>query len=805
MGVLRDAMRAALRGAAARPGFAVLVVLTFAVGIGVNTAIFTVADASLRRGLPYPEPDRLMALFETRARRDFERTEASFPNYLDWRASLRSYDGIGAYNTRSFTLSGAGGAETIRSGLALGDFFRILGARPALGRLIEPRDESPAAERVAVLTNATWRSRFDGNPGVLGKKLTIDGQPAVIVGVLSSEFAFGPTGGPDLWMATRPEGGMRERRNLHWNNVVARLAPGVTREQAQAEATALAGRLAAAYPDANEGGGILIVPLGDEILGKVRPILLLLVCAAALVLLIACTNIANLLVARQLARGKELAVRAALGAKGSHLIALLTTEALLYALVGGALGVLLALWALDALVAAVPDAVLKQMPFLAGARIDVAALLLTFIMAVATGLAVGVVSALRAARPDLADVLRADGRASADPRRSRLRDALVVSEVALAFVLLAGAGLVARSLLEVLAVDPGFDARDLVTARINLPDAYDDARAVAAHDAIVARLAVLPGVRGAGSTNILPLGEGANTIRFVVDGRRPPPGQLEPEANIRDISPGYFAAMGIALREGRAFGPADRPESEHVVIVNKTLADRLFPRGALGQSIVFTFAPTEKPRRIVGVVGDELLGPLDQLPRPTVYMPYVQGPNAGISLVVRGAVSGNDIARAVRQYDADIPISDVATMEERMARAPWMFVRRFPALLVGAFAGLALLLTAIGIYGVLSYTVRQRTHEIGIRRAVGADRLHILHLVIGRSAALVGTGVIVGLVCALAGARLVSSLLFGVSPWDPTTLVAVAVGLLLIGLLASWPPARAALRVDPMEALRQSA
>ncbi|HKE19999.1 MAG TPA: FtsX-like permease family protein, partial [Kofleriaceae bacterium] len=520
---------------------------------------------------------------------------------------------------------------------------------------------------------------------------------------------------------------------------------------------------------------------------------------------IACANIANLLVARQLARGKELAVRAALGAKGGHLIALLTVESLLHALVGGAVGLVFALWALDALVAAVPDAVLQQMPFLAGARIDGAALAVTFAIAVATGLAVGVVSALRAARPDLAGVLKADGRASSDPRRSRLRDALVVSEVALAFVLLAGAGLVARSLFQVLAVDPGFDARDLVTARITLPDAYDDARAVAAHDEIVGRIAALPGVRGAASTSILPLGVGAVTIRFVIDGRPPPPGQLEPEANIRDISPGYFATMGIALREGRAFTAADRAGGEEVVIVNQTLADRLLPDGAVGQRIRFTFAPTQKPRRIVGVVADERLGPLDQLPRPAVYMPYVQGPNAGISLVVRGAVGGNDIARVVRGFDADIPVSDVGSMEERVARAPWMFVRRFPALLVGAFAGLALLLTAIGIYGVLSYTVRQRTHEIGIRRAVGADRSHILHLVVGRAAALVGTGVLVGLVCALAGARLVSSLLFGVSPWDPTTLVAVAVGLLVIGLVASWPPARAALRVDPMEALRQSA
>jgi putative ABC transport system permease protein len=456
----------------------------------------------------------------------------------------------------------------------------------------------------------------------------------------------------------------------------------------------------------------------------------------------------------------------------------------------------------------VPDLVLQRMPFLAGARIDALALAVAFALSLGAGLGVGVIGALRAARPELGNVLKADGRATSDPSRTRLRDALVVAEVALAFVLLAGAGLVGRSLLHVLAQDPGFDPEQLVTARIALPQSYADedddqgTRVIAAHDQIVARVGALPGARSAASTNILPLGEGGNTIRFVVEGRPPPPGELEPEASIREVSPGYFETLGVRLREGRALERGDRAGGEQVLVVNQTLADRHFPGGAVGKHVVFTFAPTEKPRRIVGVVADEQLGPLDADPKPAVYTPFAQGPNSMMSLVVRGSMRGHDIARAVKQFDATIPVFEVETMEARIAAAPWMFVRRFPALLVGGFAVVALLLTVIGIHGVLSYTVRLRTHEIGIRRAVGAGRTHIGRLVIGRAAALVGTGVALGLAGALVGARPLSSLLSGVSPWDPVTFGAVAGLLLVIGLLASWPPTRAALRVDPMEALR---
>jgi len=805
MQTLRDGLRTTWRGAAARPGFALLVIVTFAVGIGANTAIFTVADATLRRGLPYPEPDRLVAVFETRGVQDFDRMEASYPNYLDWRASMRSYDGIAGYNDRSYTLATERGVEMVSAGFALGDFFRVLGVRAELGRLLEPGDEAPAAGRVAVLSYGAWQSRFAGDRGVVGRGLTLGGEPVTIVGVLPSTFAFGLVEDPVVWLAARPEGDPRERRNLHWVNVIARLAPGVTAEQAQTEATAIAARLAAEYPDANRASGALIAPLSDEILGKARPIMVLLLCAAGLVLLIACANIANLLLARQTTRTKELAIRAALGASRGHLIALLTIEALVHALAGGALGVLLAMWSLDGILGTVPGTVLHGMPFLAGARLDAVALAVTTALSFATGLGVGVVSATRAARPELADMLKREGRgASTDPRRGRLRDALVVSEVALAFVLLAGAGLVARSMLEVLAVDPGFDPHQLVTARVILPESRygDDARAVAAHDEILARLAALPGARGAASVSRLPLGDGGNTIRYLPEGRPPAVDGLEPEANIREVSSGYFETMGVLVLDGRPFDSSDRDGAEQVVIINQTLAGREYPGGAVGKHLTFTFAPTQRPRRIIGVVGDEHLGPLDVAPLPAVYAPFAQDPNPGISFAVRGGVRGEQIARVIRELDPSIPVFDVQTMEQRMEQAPWMFVRRFPAMLVGGFAAIALLLTAIGIYGVLSYTVRQRTHEIGIRRAIGAGQRQILRLVVGRAAVLAAVGLAIGLAGALAGARLLSSLLFGVAPWDPATFIVVGCGLLATALLSSWLPARAALRVHPAEALR---
>jgi len=799
-----DALRAALRGAVARPGFSAVLLLTLAVGIGANTAIYTVADATLRRGLPYPEPDRLVALFETRGEGDFSQMEASYPNFADWRASARSFSALAGFGPRQALLTGAAGLEQVQTAKVLGDFFVALGTRAILGRTLTAADDAENAPPVVVLSHAAWRTRFGADPLVVGARLTLDGKPTTIVGVLEPSFAFAPAQNADFWLPARPTDALFVRRNLHWVNVIGRLAPGASADQARAEMGALVHGLAAAYPDANKGAGVRIVPLADIVLGRARPIVLLLLGAVGLVLLIACANAANLLLARQTSRQKELAVRAALGASRGQLVLLLTVEATVYTLVAGALGVFLALWCVDLLVGSVPPSVLASMPYLAVARVDASALAVTFALALITGVAVGVTVALRAARPDLSDVLKEEGRGTGGPRRGRLRDALVVAEVALAFMLLAGAGLVARSLLAVLAVNPGFEIRGLFTATIKLPDAGypEDPQQMLAQNELLRRIEALPGVRSAGLINILPLGSGYNTIRFVVDGRPLAPGALEPEANIRSVSDGYFATMGVALVDGRYFDRRDGPATEPAIIVNRTLADRHFPGGAVGQHIRFTFAKDQPLRRIVGVVGDEKLGPLDVAPRPALYVSYGQSPSTFMGLVVRGTIDATTARNAVAGLDPTIAFYDVAMMEDRVARAPWMFVRRFPALLVGAFALLALVLTAVGIYGVLSYTVRQRTHELGIRRAIGAPATHIFGLVLGRGAALAAFGLLIGLAGALAAARLLGSLLFGVAPWDPLTLATVGAGLLTVSLVASWLPARAAVRVDPMEALR---
>jgi putative ABC transport system permease protein len=808
MRTLRDALRAALRGAAARPAFAAVVVLTLAIGIGANTAIFTVADATLRRGLPYPDPDALVTIQETRARDGFERLEASYPNFLDWKLQARAFTALAGYGRREMLLTTATGADLVAGARTSPELFPILGARAQVGRLLGPEDERPDAPAVAVLSHAAWRSRFGGDAGVVGRTISLDEGPVTIVGVLAPGFVFAPVSDAVAFLPLRPEGDLLTRRNLHWVDVVGRLAPGRTLAEGRAELAAIAAGLAAAHPDANEGGGVHVAPLADLVLGKARQIVVFLLAAVGLVLLIACANAANLLLVRQTGRQQELAVRAALGASRAQLVALLTVEAVGYALAAGLCGVVLALWGVDLLVGAVPATLRGELPFLVAARVDAVALAVTFGLSLLTGVAVGVTTALRGARGDVADSLKDDGRASGGRATGRLRDALVVSEVALAFVLLAGAGLVGRSLLAVLATDPGFRLGGVVTAQVRLPERKyrENADRVAAHAELLRRVEALPGVTGAATVNTLPLSSGGNTVRYVVVGREVAPGALEPEANLRRASAGYFRALGVPLVAGRFFDGRDGAEGERVLLVNETLARQEFgsAAAAVGKELRFTYAADQPPRRVVGVVGDVRLGPLDAGAAPALYNAYDQSPGRAMSLVVRGPVTADTLRRTIAGLDAEIAVYDVATIEERVARAPWMFVRRFPALLVGLFGAIALGLTAVGIYAVLSYTVRQRRHEIGIRRAVGAREGQIVGMVVRQALALAAIGLALGLAGALAAARLLSSLLYGVSPWDPVVLVAVGGGLLLVGVIASALPALAASRVDPMEALRRA-
>ncbi len=801
MRTLLGDVRYALRGLLKKPGYSAIVILTLALGIGANTAIFSVADATLRRGLPYPEADRLVAIWETRPRDDGGQLELSWPNYLDLRARQRSFSETAGYYTRGVSLAGARGSELVHAGHVTGAFFEVLGTPVAVGRALAAGDTRLDAPAVAMVTHGFWQRRHGGDPALLGQTIEVNGTPTTIVGILPPSFAFAPFSEAELVVPARPDGSFAARRNLHWLQVVGRLAPGVTIEAARAEVGEIARALSVENPETNKGGGAHVLPLADQILGKVRPILWVLLAAVGLVLLVACANVANLVLARQAGREKELAIRAALGASRARLFALLTVDSLVHAMLAGAAGTLVAVWGVDALIGAIPAPILASMPYLAGARVDLAALGFALVVAFVSGLAVGVLPALRASRPDLHDRLKEEGRGTPGRARGRLRDALVVAEVALAFVLLAGAGLVTRSLWSVLSVNPGFDASGLTAAQLLLPDALakDAEHARATRAAVLARVAALPGVEGVSTVNMLPVGDGGNTIRFVVEDKPPPPGVLEPEGNIRTVGHDYFSLMRVPLTAGRFF---DADERENTVIVNRRLAEQLFDGDAVGKRIVFTFAADQPAREIVGVVGNEHLGPLDRAARPAVYVPASRAGAQSFSLVVRGPVQADALVRAVAEIGASIAVHGVSTMSDRIERQPWMFVRRFPAILVAAFAALALALATIGIYGVLAVTVRQRTHEIGIRRAVGAQGHHIAGMLLGRSAVLAGLGVAIGLAVALATMHLLGSLLFGVSPSDPLTLAAAGLLLLLVSLVASWLPARGAMAIDPLEALR---
>ncbi len=804
--LLRD-VRYALRGLLSRPGFAAVVVLTLALGLGVNTAIFSVVDATLIRSLPYRDPDRLVMVNETRPRDDFSQFEASYPNYLDWRA--RGHIGeLGGYGRNGAILATPNGSELIPTGVATSTFFGVLGVAPSLGRGFVPAEEQPGAAPVVVLTDAAWRARFGGDPQIVGRSVTLDGAPTTVVGVLPPGFTFAPVGRVEAWVPVPSSGPLRERRNLHWLNVVARLAPGVDCDAASREMSRIAGTLATEHPDTNAGNDALARPLRDVILGNVRPIVLLLLAAVGLVLLIACANVANLLLARSATRRKEIAVRAALGASRARLVRQLVTESAILALAGGAVGVVLAMWGVDLLMATIPDAVRAQMPYLAETRVDAVVLVASASLALATGVLVGLLPALRASNADIEGGLRDDSRATTG-RGRRFRDGLVAGEVAIAFVLLAGAGLVSRSLARVLDTDPGFDPKGLLTFRVLMPpDKYDkDEVVIAAEERARARLAALPGVAGVAVTSGLPLAGGGNTIRFILDGEVRDSGARDREANIREVSANYFGTMKIPVASGRAFDARDRQGSPEVVIVNRALARVMFPGSdPLGRRITFTFAKDQPPRQIVGVVGDEKLAALDAPATPIVYLPFAQDAASGFSFAVRSAGDPTALAAAARaavtEIDSTIPIFALQTMDAMVQGSPAMFLRRFPVLVGGAFAALALLLAVVGVYGVVSYSVTERTREMGIRRAIGAQAGDIRALVVRQALIPVAVGIAAGIPVALALSRVWKGLLYETNAADPLTLAAAALLLAVVASAAGLVPARRAARVDPMEAMR---
>lgn len=804
-------LRYALRVLAKSPGFAVVGILTLALGIGANTAIFSVVYAALLRPLPYYQPERILTLGETRSQtplKDEEVANTSYPDYIDWTQQAKSFESLGGYQGDQFIYAGAGDPETLEGGQVTANFFATLGVKPSLGRDFLPGEDRANGPKLAMVSHAFWQERLGSNRAAVGQTLKLDGDSYTIVGVLPKEFEFAPLNSPPIWVPINPIDALT-RRNLRWMIIVGRLKTGVTSSEAHSEMNTINARLAAAYPQQNSSVQIVMGTLRGRIIGKVQPLLLTLLGAVTFVLLIACANVASLSLARGADRRREIAVRMALGAGKHELIRQFLTESLLVALAGGGLGLLCSQWGVQLMLAIVPKDELAAMPYLKAAQIDPAVLAFTFFAAVITGILFGVAPALQMSRTDVNEGLRDEGRgASAGVEKSRLRDGLVVAEIGLALVLLVGAGLMVKSVGALMHEDPGFDAKNLLTFAVGLPDnSYkDDASAVQFAHRFTEKLHALPGVEGVGTTSKLPLTAGGNTIRFVVEGRPVAQGQ-EDECNIRDVSADYFSTMKIPLVAGRYFGAADIAGRPPVLIVNQAFAKTFF-RGEnpVGKRIRFTYSPKQPFREIVGVVGNENQGQLDEPMAPTLYPTFEQDVDSYMYFAVRTASNPTNLISPVRDIlrglDPQLPLIEPATMEQIIAESPAVFLRKFPSFLIGSFAGLALVLATIGLYGLVSYSVSRRTREIGIRMALGAQREDVLHLVLRRGVRLAIFGVGVGLVAAVLLTRLASSLLFGVKPVDAATYLGAAFVLGAVAVVACLVPGRRATKVDPMVALR---
>ncbi|MCA1577508.1 MAG: ABC transporter permease [Acidobacteria bacterium] len=798
-------LRFAFRSLLKRPGFMAVAVVTLALGIGGSTAIFTVVDAALLRGLPYKQPDRLVHLWEKTPQDAFSKREFSYPDYQDYQKN-NVFEGLAAYTGGRVLLSGYGETESVGGPRVSANFFSVLGVEPILGRTFQAGEDQQGGPKVAVLSYALWQRRFGGDAGVIGRGLTINGDSYQIVGVLPSSFQFALRNG-ELFIPYQPTQNQLTRRFMHGTNLIGRLKPGVDEAQAQSELAVIASRIEHEHNQSHAGTTMRIVPLQEEVIGAVRPILLVLLAAVGFVLLIACANVASLLLTRSLARQKEVAIRSALGASRWRVVRQLLTESIVLSLIGGAAGLLIAYWGVPALVSALPQNQLVAMPFLKTLSLDSSILVFSFALSLLTGLVFGLAPALQSSRLDLNEVLKEGGRNMSAGAGHRLRSAMVVTEIALAVVLLVGAGLMMKSLLRLLETDVGFNTDNLLTMTMVLPPAkFTQAnQLVNFSDQIQERVRSLPGVSNAGTVDILPL-NGGNTTRFYIDGDPVPPPGKEIEANMRFVSDTYFQTLGVPLLAGRMFDQRDTPDKPPVVLVGKTIADRLFAgRDPVGRRIRYNAIQAD-PIEIVGVVGNVKITGLDEAVKPVLYYPYRQNPGPNANIVVRTngdpAALSASVRNEIRGLEPDAAILNVNTMDQMIAQTPASFMRRFPALLISIFAAVALLLASIGIYGVVSYSVSQQTHYIGVRMALGASPSDILRMVLKQGLVLAVAGVVIGIVAALGMMRLLRTLLFEVSTSDVATFATVAGALFVIALVACYLPARRATKVDPLVALR---
>jgi predicted permease len=807
-------LRYGLRVLSRSPGFSVATILVLALGIGANTLIFSVVNAVLLRPLPFQDSSRIMQIWHVPPARSFPGLtlfSVSPANYLDWQSQGHSFEEMAAYGGATFNIGGKERPEAIQAAPVAAGFFSILRVHPALGRTFSPEEDRPGQGHVVVLGNTLWRDHFGADPGIIGRNIVLDGETYNVIGVMPPKFKF-----PDFAQLWVPLAWTNEKRAVRGNHnymVIGRLKTGVDILSAKAEISAISSRLEQLYPEDDKGWGATLVPLREQIVGDVRPALLVLLGAVAFVLLIACANVANLVLAKTLSRRKEIAIRTALGASRLAVLRQVLVETVMLSLTGGALGLFLARFGMTLIVKLLGD----RLPRATEITLDAQVLTFTVFVALFAGILAGVLPAVRFTRTDVSEALKqGQSRGSSDSGGSKTRGLLVISEVALSLVLLIGAGLMLRTLWQLSRVQPGFDPNNVLTMAIPVPATkfHSPAAQISFFDRVLQRVRATPGVEAAGVIDDLPLDNGGSHQAITIEGQPVVPMADQPEVDIRLVSPDYLRTMRIPLIRGRDLTDADAAGRSAVVLISASLASRFWPNeDPLGKHVTLTFFP-DAAREVVGIVGDVKLDSLDETrPVATVYRPLdqVSAPPSepwrsfGMSLAVRTSADPmsvvSAVTSAVHQVDAEAPVADVNSMEGLISAS--LSPQRFNMLLLGAFAGLALLLAAVGIYSVLSYTVRRRVREIGIRMALGATHSDVLSMVVadGMKPILVGVGI--GLAAALALGRVVSSLIFGVRATDPLTFALVAALLVAVGLLATVIPAYRATRVEPVRTLRE--
>ena len=809
-------IRHAFRLLVKNPLFALVGIVTLALGIGATTAVFTLVNALLIKPLPYKDPARLVLLFEHFKDQHLETIPVSPPEFLDYKTQLKSFDKLGAFDTATFNLTEGELPERVFGAKVSADLFPLLGVQPIRGRTFRPEENAVGRDDVVVISERLWRRKFDRDPRVLGSKLMADGRAFTVIGIMPASFEFplplfNITGAQfgeraDIWQPLGFTDQEMKRRASRSYGVIGRLAPGVSSTQAQAEIETVVRGMRQRYPDNYPKGdsfGATIYPLKEQVIGPVKPLLLILLGAVALVLLIACANLATMMLARATAREREMAIRVAVGASRGRLLRLALTESVVLAIFGAGVGVLFAIWAID-LVKTIGT---QTIPRLSEVHIDGTVLLVTLAIAIGTGLIFGLVPGLASGKPDLTESLKEGGRGSTSGRRhNRLRNVLVVAEVALALVLLTGAGLLLKSFVRLENVNPGFNPDHVLTAEISLPKLrYPDKQSqINFLNELERRVRNLPGVKYAGFTWILPMSGINSDSSFEIEGRPMDAAHPGPDEELRLVSADYFRALEMPLLKGRFFNAADKLDAPGVVMINQSLAHKYWPNdNPIGKRIRVPTREGPIWATIIGIVGDVHHRGLDQPVQPEWYAPLTQGPYPSMILAVRSSQDPTSLTSAIRRevqaIDPAQPIAHVRTLEQVIADS--IAPRRLSVALLTVFALVALVLASVGIYGVMSFLVVQRTHEIGVRMALGAQRSDVLRLIIAHAGALIGAGTILGLIVALLSTSALRSILYEVSALDLSTFLFVTLILTLVALIASYIPARRATRADPMIAL----